>query len=335
MAKRRRLIPSPQVPGFQSEEMVSAPRIETVSRPSLSVPPIAQVAAEASARAALDELSDAMSRAREEGRLVLSLALESLDPGYLVRDRIRIDEEEMAALVVSIREHGQRAPVEVVDLGSGRYGLISGWRRLQALRRLADEGSVRPILALLRQPESASDAYVAMIEENEIRQALSYYERARIAARAVDLGVFETEKAALQRLFASASRPRRSKIGSFLTLYRRLDDVLSFPAMIPERLGLALEKALDDPARLAELREKLSAHPAETLEVELATLARASLPKKEPKPPAEPQGVARKEVQPGVFLDVSGGYLKPVLTLSGPKVGPDFREKLEAWLAAQ
>jgi hypothetical protein len=33
-----------------------------------------------------------------------------------------------------------------------------------------------------------------------------------------------------------------------------------------------------------------------------------------------------------VFLKVDGGWRKPVLTLSGDNVGPEFREKLEAWL---
>ena len=50
-----------------------------------------------------------------------------------------------------------------------------------------------------------------MVEENEIRVGLSYYERARIVAKAVAQGVFETEKQALQRLFHTASRPKRSK----------------------------------------------------------------------------------------------------------------------------
>jgi hypothetical protein len=39
-----------------------------------------------------------------------------------------------------------------------------------------------------------------------------------------------------------------------------------------------------------------------------------------------------EEVRPGVFLAVSGGWTKPVLTLSGPAVGPEFRERLLHWL---
>ena len=90
-----------------------------------------------------------------------------------------------------------------------------------------------------------------MVEENEIRVGLSYYERARIAARAAELGVFPDTASALARLFASASRAKRSKIGSFLRLYTALDDRLRFPAAIPERLGLRLARALDADAGLA------------------------------------------------------------------------------------
>lgn len=331
MAKRRRLIPSPQIP---------APAERPAAASRLSAPPIAQVAAEASSQAALEALSQEMHRARQEGRLVLSLDLDAIQEDYLVRDRLRLDEEELTALMGSIRDHGQRAPVEVVGLGEGRYGLISGWRRMQALRALAKTGTERPVLAFLRLPETASDAYIAMVEENEIRQGLSYYERGRIAARAVDLGVFETERQALQQLYAGASRARRSKIGSFLALYRRLDTVLRFPVAIPERLGLALIKALETgPEAQGRLLADLRADPPATAEAEalilqkfiaaIETQGRKRAEKAET-PPPKPM---RQEIRPGIFLEVSGGFLKPVLTLSGPKVGPDFRDRLERWLS--
>ena len=96
----------------------------------------------------------------------------------------------------------------------------------------------------MRRPETAADAYVAMVEENEIRLGLSQYERARVAALATERGVFESEKAALLALFATASRPKRSRIRAFLELYHALDGTLRFPAALPERLGLALVERL-------------------------------------------------------------------------------------------
>ena len=56
--------------------------------------------------------------------------------------------------------------------GALPYGLISGWRRLTALQALhAETGEARfaTVQALVRRPETAADAYVTMVEENEIR----------------------------------------------------------------------------------------------------------------------------------------------------------------------
>ncbi|MFT4149753.1 MAG: ParB N-terminal domain-containing protein [Paracoccaceae bacterium] len=336
MAKRKRLTFDPDM---AENREGAAPEVKAFLRPGGSfgaAPPIAQVAGEASAQAALAELSEAMAQARTEGRMVLRLGLDQIAADHLVRDRLGIDEEELAGLMASIREHGQRTPVEVAELAPGRYGLISGWRRCQALARLAEEtGEAPQVLALVRRPETAAEAYVAMVEENEIRLGLSYYERARIAGRAVEMGVFTSEKQALQRLFSNASRARRSKIGSFLTLWRHLDEVLRFPAAIPERLGLNLDKALAgaEAGRIAALVADLRDDPPEGAAEEQARLARFVSGREMPKTAGTEPVSTRHELRPGVFLDISGGFLKPVLTLSGPGVDPGFREALEHWLA--
>lgn len=342
MAKRRRLIPNPQ---FAAAGLDDDTGIDVMPRPALSgglaaSPPIARVAAEAAAQSALDELAGVLSQARAEGRMVLRLPLAQIDLTHLVRDRIALDEEELDNLIGSIRLHGQRLPIEVCDLGDGRYGLISGWRRMQALLRLSrDDERFGTVQALLRQPADAADAYIAMVEENEVRQGLSYYERARIAARAVDLGVFASEKLALQGLFAAASRARRSKIGSFLGIYRALDPLLSFPTAIAERLGLALAKTLEeDPAARADLVEQLQNDRPATAEAELALLTVFLSRVPETEKPAAKAAVEQaakpslEEMRAGVFLEVGGGFTKPILTISGPSVDPVFRERLEHWL---
>lgn len=366
MAKRRRLTPAQ----YSGSPYAGAPRPAPQPLPSapprtgLASAPIAQVAGEAAATAALQEVAGELASARAEGRLVLRLPLAVVDTGYLLRDRIDIDEEALTQLTDSLRSHGQRAPIEVTDLGGGRYGLISGFRRVAALQRLqAEDDRFATVLALLRRPETAGDAYVAMVEENEVRLGLSYYERARIAARATDLGVFETEKQALQRLFATASRSRRSKIGSFLGVYRALEGALRFPAALPERLGLALAQHLDgssgaaarlaallaDPpaADAAEEQARLSAAIAPAAPAPEAVAEPAAAPGRAEDPPAPvsrapvaaparpgaaPEALPPEELRPGVFLTVGGGWTKPVLTLSGPAVGPEFRERLIHWL---
>ncbi|ETX26999.1 ParB/RepB/Spo0J family partition protein [Roseivivax isoporae] len=325
MARRKRLTPAN--PAFLSEEP-PAGAASAFARPA----PIATVARDASSAAAMDELAETLSKARAEGRLVLALPLAEIETGYLVRDRLKADDEEMRVLKESLRARGQQTPVEVTELGQGRYGLISGWRRCRALVELAAEtGEARfgSVLALVRRPAEASDAYLAMVEENEIRVGLSYYERARIAFKAVEAGVFETRQDALRALFHTASRPRRSKIGSFLGIVEALDGVLAFPETIGERQGLALAKALEaDPALGARLADILHATPPENAEAEAAIIAQALAGPAVPKESARPTG---EELVPGVFLRRRGD----ALTLSGPGLTDTLQADLAAWLKAR
>ncbi len=208
MAKRKRLTP------LQSGALTPTPTTPeseggTSPLPGLGRVPIAQVAGDASVAAAFETVRDELQSAQREGRMVLSLPLEAVRADYLIRDRLACDADEMEALKQSIRHRGQQTPIEVTDLGNGEYGLISGWRRLQALIELHKESGgldrFEVVHALLRLPADRSDAYISMLEENEVRANLSYYERARIVVLSVDAGVFASDKRALQSLFSTAS----------------------------------------------------------------------------------------------------------------------------------
>lgn len=342
MARRRRLDP-PRPGAFAGEPARTEPAgagIFPLGAPR-QAPPISHVAGEAAASAALEDLSEALRSAREEGRLVQAVDLDAVEADHLIRDRMAAEAGEFEALTASLRARGQQTPVELVALGPGRYGLISGWRRLTALRRLHEEtGDPRfaKVLALLRRPQDAPAAYQAMVEENEIRVGLSYYERARIVARTVDAGVFRDEAAALRGLFGAASRAKRSKIASFAALHRALDGALRFPAAIPERLGLRLARALEeDPGLGPRLRERLRKTPPADAEAELAALARACGQK--PPAPAAPAAAVPPAPAPGpaprrIALEPSPDPARPGLLLTGPGVDAGFRRRLEAWLAA-
>lgn len=277
MAKRKRLTPAnpsylDTPPALETKSMFATPRNA----------PIADVARDASSTAALNELSESLARARDEGRMVVELPLEQIVMDHLVRDRLVVEESEMHTLMSSLRSRGQQTPVEVMQLSDGRYGLISGWRRCRALALIGEQdGTAAPsVLALLRKPEEASDAYLAMVEENEIRVDLSYFERARIVAKAVEEGVFGSERTALQMLFRSASRAKRSKIGSFLPVVRALDGVLRYPHALSERLGLGLATALSEDADFAaELQTRLGASDLQGPEAETALLTKALVEK--------------------------------------------------------
>ncbi len=267
MAKRKRLTPLTEAPG-PAPEVKSAP---------MRAAPIAHVAGEAATTHALQELTDLVSTARAEGRLIQPLPVSQIETGHLVRDRLLdAGDEDMEALTASLRARGQQTPIDVVALPEGRFGLISGLRRLAALHQIGAE----TVLARIISPETASEAYVAMIEENEVRADLSLYERARIVAKAVEAGVFPDTRDALLTLYAHTPRAKRSKIKSVITVVDALDDVLRFPKALSERACLDLARALETDAGLAEaLRSRLT-QAAPDSPVAEATLLSAPSPAK-------------------------------------------------------
>lgn len=328
MAKRKRLTPATALP--DDLETKAMPRYPLgVHPPVASRPPIAQVAGDAASQAALEEVSAELNTARTQGRLVQALPLAAIKVDHLVRDRIILDPTEMETLTASLLARGQQTPIEVVDLGQGSFGLISGFRRLSALRALhADTGEDRfgTALALVKPIASAADSYVAMVEENEIRADLSFYERARLAAEAARMGIYPTGKKAVQALFAASPGPKRSKIAAFLVIHATLGDDLKFPAAIPEKVGLQLATLLDqDPGFQSKLCAALRKSPADTAAAERKTLD-AAIRK------ATGKGRATKptapEVAPGITLDAGKGRI----TLSGRGVTADLQAALQQWL---
>ena len=355
MARRKRLTPADPT-GFGAGQGAPDPKKPT-SGPLAGPAPIAQVAGEAATRAALDELTSAMQAARADGRLIEMLPLDAIDAAYLVRDRIEQDAEEMGSLMDSLRARGQQTAIEVIRLpapaGTYTHGLISGWRRLAALRQLRDEtGEERfaTVKALVIAPESAQAAYVAMVEENEIRVNLSHYERARIALRAVEEGVYPTTRAALQGLYGSTTRSKRSKIGSFIVLVETLDPVLRHPTAISEKLGLALSKALTGDAGFAKaVKTRLKGQPRQRAgeEIQLLTAAlsedqarSAGKPRRQDRPrPSPPEGDPTRrdgeagEIAPGLRLR----YVREErrIEIEGATVTETLHADLKAWLAAR
>ena len=295
MAKRRKLeAPSADALGRIEEEF----RRETPAHPISA--PIAQVAAETAEafqsgtpETRRDEAQAAAYRTAEgQGRLIKEVALEEIEAMSMQRDRTIMDSEALGELQHSIAAHGLRLPVEVYALTTPkwikRYGLLSGYRRFVAQQNLlsqtGDDRFAR-IKAVMRDPDQMGGAFVAMVEENEIRQDLSHYERGRISVIAAQQGAFATTEDAVAEMFAAASKAKRSKIRSFAMIFEELGDMLQFPEALREKDGLRLAQGLRGGAE-AQLRDVLGAGQAEDAKSEWAliegVLAGAASVKKDP-----------------------------------------------------
>lgn len=211
-------------------------------------PPIAQIVDDTARAASARDARDAQSwrDAGAEGRIVTLLALDQIDETHMMRDRMVVIAEDLDELRQSVQTNGLRLPIEVLPMGPGRYGLISGWRRLAVYRQLlAEEGADwARIPALIRAPAEAPALYTAMVEENELRAQITPYERGRIAVMSAVLGAFSDTEAAISTIFATASKAKRSKIRSFAFIHEELGEMLQFPTDLSERNGLRLAHAL-------------------------------------------------------------------------------------------
>jgi ParB family chromosome partitioning protein len=255
MAKRRRL----EAPGAEELAEIEAgfAAKPVPDRIGLAAP-IAQIAGDIArsaepldtekrvsiARDSVD--AEAWRQATQEGRVIVELPLDSIDPDHMRRDRIVVEAAELLELKTSVQTHGLRHPIEVVALDDGRYGLISGWRRLTVMTQLRDEAGedFATIKAMVLPPHETGALYTAMVEENELRAQITPYERGRIAVVLAEQGVFADTEAAIDTLFAAASRAKRSKIRSFALVHDELGGMLQFPTDLSERAGLRLAYAL-------------------------------------------------------------------------------------------
>ncbi|MFC3168856.1 ParB/RepB/Spo0J family partition protein [Paracoccus fontiphilus] len=283
MVKRRRLeTPSNEDLSRIEEEF----RRETSGRPSIGpgIAPVAQVAAETASAATAESAESRVARARDQadaerlrqaegqGLLIAELPIDQIDEGAMIRDRMVMGEDEMQELRLSIAANGLRLPIEVFKLeGQGqRYGLLSGYRRLAAvrgLRELTGSDSYARIRALVRPRSEADAAFVAMVEENEVREELSHFERGRIAVIAAKQGAFANVEDAVNRLYATGSKAKRSKVRSFALIFEELGDMLRFPEALTEKRGLRLSAALRDGAE-GRLRRALAVRTPEDAEEE-------------------------------------------------------------------
>ncbi len=158
--------------------------------------------------------------AQDEGRVLVRLPLSDIATDDLPRDRLELDvvaaSDEMEELKASIRERGQKEPIEVYLGVDGRYQLKKGWRRLTALSQLYGEtGEAQFATVIARVEAGQADRilrYVDMVEENVVREDLTFAEMAQVAIIAAqDDGVEEADPSELvNRLYGALHKTKRS-----------------------------------------------------------------------------------------------------------------------------
>lgn len=327
MAKRRRLTAPDAETLRELDEGFAAKPVDALSM----TPPIAQVAGEAAALAATTSVADRAEKARDAsdarqfrearaaGFVAQSIETSTIDAEFIRRDRLDEDPEAMSELIASIRKSGLRSPIEVSKTVDG-FGLISGYRRLRAFQHLAAEDpSFSSIPAYVRDADAGANAYVSMVEENEVRANLTPYERGRISVLAAGQGVFPSVSDAVDALFSSVSKAKRSKVRSFALVHECLGDLLRFPASLSEKAGLQLASALRDGAQ-SDLRIALNGSDCSSASEEWATLqgalASRSQGKKDPRKGGRPTINRRLE-----SVHVEGGAeLRGELSANGFRV---------------
>jgi ParB family chromosome partitioning protein len=182
---------------------------------------------------------------------LVTLPTDAIDADALLCDRAAPNPQALDDFVQSILHDGLRQPIEVFALPDSRYGLISGLRRLTAVRTLAalnDRFSTIP--AFLRTPASLPAALAAMVAENEIRSQITPWEKGRLIMQAVWHGHFDTPDAAVAALYPTASRQARARLRSFALVVESLDGTLTTPWALPvarmETLGAALRGGFEE-----------------------------------------------------------------------------------------
>jgi len=127
---------------------------------------------------------------------------------------------------------------------------------------------------------------------------------------------------ALQALYATASRARRSKIRSFCVLVEAFDGTLRFPTQIGERLGLQMTKALQaNPGLAMRLKRRLQVAARNTPEEEHAIIQNALRGPRQNT--SDPDTLA-----PGLMVQQKGKRL----VLSGDALTPELQQDLLTWL---
>lgn len=208
--------------------------------------------------------------AHAEGLVLSRVPLADVHTDDLPRDRLELDAvaaaDEMEELKASILARGQKEPVELYRGDDGRLQIKKGWRRFTALSQLFAETQDAGFGSILARIDGQSQGrllrYVDMVEENVVREDLTFAEMAQVAiTAAADPQIEETDPLVLVgALYAALHKMKKSYIRSFVTLLVVLGEDLRWPKAVPRNAGVDTVRRLKGEASLVNgLRQRLRA----------------------------------------------------------------------------
>ena len=308
-----------------------------------------RAAIEAEIRAENDALAEELVRLRGLGLIVDLVPLDRIRAAKLTRDRRASSDLALGDLKASLREVGLSNPIRVEPDGCGGYELVQGLRRLAAFRELlAETGDARwsAIPAGILAPgEGMATLYRRMVDENMVREGVSFAEMAMLALAYAEEGVggCASVDEAVNLLYASAGAQKRSYVRRFALLMTRLGKVIEHPTAISRAIGLDLADRIEaDPEAQAELDARLR-RARGGAEAELAAMRaflaeRAGAPKPAKRRGALPSARRRAvridlpDICPGAFCTALGERIE--LRLPGRDLAGADAPRLRAAVAA-
>lgn len=235
--------------------------------------------AEDAIRAENDALAHEHVRLKKAGLITDLVPLELVRTDKLSRDRADGRDREIDELKLSIREIGLSNPIRV-EAVDDHYELIQGYRRFTAYKELYaetnEERFARIPAGINARGEDTLKLYRRMVDENLVRRGVSFGEMAQLAInyRSQDPNT-ESYDQAVEVLYASAGRQKRSYIKLFVRLLILLGEDLRHVEALPRAAGLALVKRLEtSAAERARLTEMLTQTPERDASEEQAILSR-------------------------------------------------------------
>ncbi|MGC1506373.1 MAG: ParB N-terminal domain-containing protein [Sulfitobacter sp.] len=207
-----------------------------------------------SAEAAIRQENDALAhehvRMKKAGLITDLVPLEAIRTDKLTRDRAPGRDAEIDELKRSIQEIGLSNPIRVEQVGDN-FELIQGFRRFTAYRELFDETGderfARIPAGINAKGENLLRLYRQMVDENLVRRGVSFGEMAQLAInyrkQAADVEGYDH---AVELLFASSGRQKRSYIKHFVRLLSATEGRMKHIESVPRALGLAVVRRLDE-----------------------------------------------------------------------------------------